>query len=119
MKLKIQIVIWFKSFDQFLQCGEDKECCEVDLYHHVHIVVSKDLAHVGQHDEDGGGDEHGENVSDEGPPKDENDNQSCPIVSKSGGADPVVVHKVLRQVHRSLVRQVSSHKDDFFRLLDV
>ena len=73
-----------KNFDfQSLQCCEYKECSEVDLYHHVDIFVSKDLTHLSQHDEDRGRDEHGKDVSDQGPPEDQNDNQSSPVVSKS------------------------------------
>ena len=74
MKLKKGLIWLKKGFSQFLQCGEDKECGEVDLYNHVHVVVSKDLAHVGQHDENGGRDEHGEDVSNERSSEDENNN---------------------------------------------
>ena len=38
---------------------------------------------MSQHDEDRGRDEQGKDVSDQGPPEDQNDNQSSSVVSKS------------------------------------
>ena len=71
-----------KNFDfQSLQCCEYEECGEVDLYHHVDIFVGEDLAHMSQHDEDRGRDEHGKDVSHERSPEDQNDNQSSLVVS--------------------------------------
>ena len=84
MKLKRFFCKKRKNFDfKSLQCCEYEECSEVDLYHHVDIFVRKDLAHMSQHNEDRGRDEHGKDASDEGSPKDQNDNQSSLVVSKS------------------------------------
>ena len=83
MKLEKRSFYHLYWFDEFLQCGEDKESSEVDLYHHVHVVVSEHLAHVRENDEDGGRDEHGEDVSDQRPPKDQDHDKSRLVVSKS------------------------------------
>ena len=83
MKLEKRSFYHLYGFEESLQCGENKESSEVDLYHHVHVVVSEHLAHMRENNEDGGRDEHGEDVSDQRSSKDQDHDKSGLVLSKS------------------------------------
>ena len=43
-----------------LQRGQNQKCCQIHIDNHVKMIVSEDIAYVGQHNENGCGDVDGQ-----------------------------------------------------------